>query len=133
MKMIHLILSERGVISLDRRFYERIPRYIDCSVVNREMGNEYRGILCDISEGGVGISLLGSCLPNLGSICTIQFVDELDRVYIITEDIIITNVSKTIGGVRIGASFRGYPSNNCISYLRLLCACQMSGSLSFAI
>lgn len=79
------------------------------------------------------MSLLGSCLPRVGSICAIQFVDELDRVYVITEDIIITNASKTTGGVRIGASFRGYPSNDCISYLRVLCAYKLVGSLSFAL
>ena len=121
---------------MDRRNYTRIPRYIDCCLINKDTGQEYSGILKDISEGGVGIILFGENPPPKGTTCVVQFIDtveSLDQEFIVTEEIVISNVFRNHFSTQIGAVFKGRPSYNCNSYICMLSACKIIGALSFAI
>ena len=108
---------------MDRRFYERLPLYVDCMIIDQSTGKEYQAKLCDISEGGVGILLAAATAPDVGTSCSIQFMDTFDNHnFVISETILVSNIARSSIGARIGGSFRKALSNQCKSYIQLLSA-----------
>ena len=108
---------------MDRRFYERLPLYVDCMIIDQSTGKEYQAKLCDISEGGVGVLLAAGAFPNVGSSCSIQFVDTFEnRNFVISETFSVSNIARSPLGARIGGAFRRALSQQCRSYIQLLSA-----------
>lgn len=99
---------------------------VDCILFDNKRSLEHAGVLEDICEGGVGITISGNEPPDKGDVCTIQFFDTLhisSDNFVIVEQVVISNVIPVENGYRIGATFVGKLSEQSLRYIRLLSAC----------
>lgn len=108
---------------MERRTYERLPIHVDCVVIDKDSNKEYKGTLCDISEGGMGIILETDDVPKINTCCSIQFIDTFDKhTFVISEFIRISNIVKSSTHTRLGGVFYKTISKQCISYIRVISA-----------
>ena len=109
---------------MERRTYERLPVHVDCVIINKDSNTEYKGALCDISEGGMGFILNDTNPPKIGDHCSVQFIDTFEKhTFVISEFIRVNNVAKSsAAGTRVGGVFCNTISKPCLNYIRTMSA-----------
>lgn len=118
---------------MERRLHERIPAYADCTLQYSD-SIELHGKLWDISEGGICAVVYADAPLQVGDVCTIRFADKPNKdgdSFVISEPIVISNLTQLEGGFRIGAAFVNGISQECLQYVRILSARAILRSYSF--